>query len=133
MTIFRKEIKCIMSKEDILKIKPKRGIDVLFTPIKTNSNVYIVTISGTDLNPSNPLEECEKSDLDNFIADQLNVYSDRIRLPKELDKIPKIARQVAMNINDKKLDDNKYDFLRSKSKVATPSAPDENFRTINEG
>lgn len=134
MTIFRRSCKVIMSKEDILRLKPRRGIDVVFTPIKTNSNVYVVTISGTDLNPSNPMEELEsETELDNFINDQLNVYSDRVRLPKELDKIPKIARQVAMNVKDKRLDDNKYDFLRSKSKVATPSAPDENFRTINEG
>lgn len=122
-----------MSKEDILKIKPKRGIDVVFTPVKTNSNVYVVTISGTDLNPSNPLEECEKNDLDNFIAEQLNVYSDRIRLPKELEKIPKVARQVAMRIDDKRLDENKYDFLRSKCKVATPQAPDPSFVTVAEG
>lgn len=124
-----------MSKEDILKIKPKRGIDVMFDPIQFNSNIYIVTISGTDLNPSNPLEECEKNDIDNFINDQLNIYSDRIREPKDLAKIPKVARQVAMNINDPKLDSNKYDFMRSKSKgkVATPLYPDPDFVTIDEG
>jgi len=124
-----------MSKEDILKVKPKRGIDVQFQPVKTNSNIYIVTISGTDLNPSNPLEECEMNDINNFINDQLNIHSDRIREPKDLQKIPKIARQVAMNINDKKLDDNKYDFMRSraKGKVATPVAPDPDFVTIQEG
>src|SRR6188472_3945237 len=100
MTIFRESCKVIMSKEDILKLKPRRGIDVLFQPVKTNSNIYIVTISGTDLNPSNPLEELEsKTEIDNFINEQLNIYSDRIREPKELAKIPKIARQVAMNIN----------------------------------
>lgn len=132
--IFRKSCKVIMSKEDILKLKPRRGIDVTFTPIKTNSNIYIVTVSGTDLNPSNPLEELESAtDLDNFINENLNIYSDRIREPKDLQKIPKVARQVAMNINDKRLDSNKYDFMRSKSKVATPSAPDEDFRTIDEG
>lgn len=134
MTVFRKSCKVIMSKEDILKIKPKRGIDVVFEPVKFNSNIYIVTVSGTDLNPSNPLEELEgQSEIENFINDQLNIYSDRIRETKELEKIPKIARQVAMNINDPKLDSNKYDFMRSKSKVATPSNPDESFRTLQEG
>ena len=137
MTIFRESCKVIMSKEDILKLKPRRGIDVLFQPVKTNSNIYIVTISGTDLNPSNPLEELEsKTEIDNFINEQLNIYSDRIREPKELAKIPKIARQVAMNINDPKLDSNKYDFMRSKAikekKIATPNFPDEDFRTIQE-
>lgn len=122
-----------MSKEDILKLKPKRGIDVTFQPVKFNSNVYIATISATDLNPSNPDEECEMNDIDNFINEQLNIYSDRIREPKDLAKIPKVARQVAMNINDKRLDCNKYDFLRSKSRIATPLFPDENFRSINEG
>jgi hypothetical protein len=133
MTIFRKSCKVIMSKEDILKVKPRRGIDIVFTPIKFNSNIYVATISGTDLNPSNPLEELESAtELDNFINDQLSIYSDRIREPKDLQKIPQIARQVAMNINDPKLNSNKYDFMRSKSKVATPSNPDESFRTIQE-
>jgi len=124
-----------MSKEDILKVKPKRGIDVSFQPVKTNSNIYIVTISATDLNPSNPAEECEMNDIDNFISDQLNIYSDRIRESRDLEKIPKIARHVAMNIHDKKLDGNKYDFLRSRAKgrVATPVAPDPDFVTIQEG
>lgn len=123
-----------MSKEDILKLKPKRGIDVVFEPVKFNSNVYIVTVSGTDLNPSNPIEELESAtELDNFINENLNIYTDRIREPKDLAKIPKIARQVAMNIHDKRLDSNKYDFMRSKSKVATPMYPDEDFRTIDEG
>src|SRR5687767_4153080 len=118
MTIFRKSVKVIMSKEDILQLKPRRGIDLVFTPIKTNSNIYIVTISGTDLNPSNPLEEVEQNDLDEIIADSLNIYSDRIREPKELAKIPKIAKQMSMNLNDKRLDSNKYDFMRSKARFA---------------
>jgi hypothetical protein len=123
-----------MSKEDIMKLKPRRGIDVLFEPVKFNSNIYVVTVSGSNLNPANPLEEIESAtELDNFINQNLSIYSDRIREPKDLQKIPKIARQVAMNIHDKRLDSNKYDFMRSKSKVATPSAPDEDFRTIDEG
>jgi hypothetical protein len=123
-----------MSKEDIMKLKPRRGIDVLFEPVKFNSNIYVVTVSGSNLNPANPLEEIESAtELDNFINQNLSIYSDRIREPKDLQKIPKIARQVAMNIHDKRLDSNKYDFMRSKSKVATPSNPDENFRTISEG
>lgn len=136
--IFRKSVKVVMSKEDILSLKPRRGIDIVFTPEKTNSNVYICTISGTDLNPSNPIEELESvTELDNFINENLNIHSDRIREPKDLAKIPKIARQVAMNMNDPKLNPNKYDFLRSRAikskKFATPSAPDPNFMTIDEG
>lgn len=122
MTIFRREVKVIMSKEEILQIKPKRGIDIVFTPIHTNSNIYVVTISGTDLNPSNPLEECEQNDLDEVIANNLKIYSDRIREPKELAKIPKIARQMAMNLDDKRLDSNKYDFLRSRAAALTATA-----------
>jgi hypothetical protein len=121
MTIYRKSVKVIMSKEDILKIKPKRGIDVLFEPIHTNSNIYVCTISGTDLNPSNPAEELEgPHDINNFINDQLYVYSDRIREPKELAKIPVTVRQIAMNLNDPRLNnDNKYNRLRSKAKNIT--------------
>ncbi len=135
MAILRKSVKVIMSKEDILKLRPKRGIDLLFEPIKTNSNIYIVTISGTNLNPSNPSEEVEESDLDELIADQLHVYSDRIREPKDLAKIPKVARQMAMSIDDIRLNENKYDFIRSKSKdkPATPLTPDPTFVTIDEG
>lgn len=132
-----------MSKEEILRLKPKRGIDLVFTPIHTNSNIYIVTISGTDLNPSNPLEELESSsEIDEIISNDLKVYSDRIRSPKELQKIPKVARHMAMDLNDKRLDSSKYDFLRSK---ATNKEKEENcddcpteeesgtFRTIQEG
>lgn len=133
MTIFRKSVKVIMSKEEILQIKPKRGIDLLFTPIKTNSNIYVVTISGTDVNPSNPLEEINKNEIDELISNQLNIYSDRIREPKELAKIPKIAKQMAMNLNDPRLNPNKYDFLRSKARFANPMNEDQNFGTIQEG
>ena len=105
-----------MSKEEILNLKPKRGIDIVFQPVKTNSNVYIATISGTDLNPSNPLEECEENDIHETINKYLRVYSDRVRNPVEMEKIPKIVRQMGINPNEKCLDGNKYDFLRSKAK-----------------
>ena len=139
-----------MSKEEILRLKPRRGIDIVFTPIKTNSNIYIVTISGTDLNPSNPLEECEQGDLDEIIADQLKVYSDRIREPKELKKIPEFARSVKMDIKDKRLQEsNKYNSLVNKGEsekvksVVTlegkqqkqPDKPkqEEDFQVVQEG
>jgi hypothetical protein len=118
LTIFRKSVKVIMSKEEILSLKPRRGIDIVFTPIKTNSNIYIATISGTDLNPSNPLEECELGDLDEIIADKLKVYSDRVREPKELKKIPEFARSVKMDIKDKRLQEsNKYNSLVRKAET----------------
>lgn len=103
-----------MSKEDILKLRPRRGIDVVLTPIKTNSNIYIATFSGVELNPSNPLEEIEASDLDEELA-KLKIYSDRIRAPKEVDKIPKKARQMAIYLGDPELDKNKYNKLREKA------------------
>lgn len=122
-----------MSKEEILALKPKRGIDLVFTPIKTNSNIYVVTISGTDLNPSNPLEEVEKNDLDEIIADKLKIYSDRIRESKELAKIPKIAKQMSMNLNDDRLKSNKYNFMISKAKFANSLNENEDFGNIQEG
>lgn len=115
MTVFKKSVKVIMSKEDILSFTPKRGIDVNFTPVKLNSDIYVATFSATDLNPSNPLEECEKSDIDEEIA-KLTVLSDRIRTPEDLAKVPPKARQVEMHLADPLLDSNKYDFLRSKAK-----------------
>ena len=105
-----------MSKEEILKLRPKRGLDIVLEPVRYHSNIYVATISGTDLNPSNPLEECEENDINELINNQLRVYSDRIRNPKELSKIPKIARQMGMDPKSKTLDSNKYDFLRSKAK-----------------
>lgn len=105
-----------MSKEEILKLKPKRGIDIVFEPIRYNSSVYIATISGTDLNPSNPSEECEENDINETINKSLRVYSDRVRNPKEQELIPKTARQMGINPNAKCLDSNKYDFLKSKAK-----------------
>jgi hypothetical protein len=128
VTIFKKSVKVVMSKEDILNLKLKRGIDVTLTPVKFNSSIYIATFSGTDLNPSNPAEECEASDLDKEIS-KLNVYSDRIRTSEDLDKIPKTARQVDMHLGDKLLDGNKYDFLRSKAKNLKANG----FATIQEG
>jgi len=103
-----------MSKEEILNLKLKRGIDVTLTPVKFNSNVYIATFSATDLNPSSDIEECEKSDIDAEIS-KLNVYSDTIRSPEDFQKIPKTARQQEMMLNDPLLDGNKYDHLRSKA------------------
>lgn len=119
-----------MSKEEILRLKPKRGIDLVFTPIHTNSNIYVVTISASDLCPCNPSEECEKNDLDEIIADQLKIYSDRVRTPKDLAKIPKVARTVQMNIEDKRLDTNKYDCLRCNCKDVDEKT---NFGIIQEG
>lgn len=138
-----------MSREDIMNLRPKRGIDIVLTPTHTNSNIYIATISATDLNPSNPEEECQMDDLDEFINEKLNIYSDRIRDPKDLAKIPKVAHQMAMNINDKRLDDPKYDILRKKPlqtlkksdvsslegrtlQMDTLEHP-ENFQTVQEG
>ena len=103
-----------MTKEDILKLRPRRGIDVVLTPVATNSTIYIATFSGTELNPSNPLEEVEESDLDAELS-KMKIYSDRIRNPKEKDKIPKKARSMEMMLNDPKLDGNKYDHLRGKA------------------
>lgn len=115
MTIFKKSVKVVMTKEDILNLKLKRGIDVTFTPVKFNSSIYVATFSATDLNPSNPAEECEASDIDEEIA-KLNIYSDRIRTSEDLAKVPKIARSVEMHLGDPLLETNKYDFLRSKAK-----------------
>jgi hypothetical protein len=128
MTIFKKSVKVVMTKEDILNLKLKRGIDVTFTPVKFNSSIYVATFSATDLNPSNPLEECEASDIDEAIA-KLNVFSDRIRTTEDLAKVPKTARQVDMHLGDPLLDPNKYDFLRSKAK----NLKDNGFATIQEG
>jgi hypothetical protein len=114
MVIFSKSAKVIMSAEDILKLRPRRGIDVVLTPVSTNSNIYIATFSGVELNPSNPLEEIEESDLDKELA-KLKIYSDRIRAPKEVDKIPKKPRQMAIYLGDPELDKNKYNKLRDKA------------------
>jgi len=101
-----------MSKEEILNLKLKRGIDVTLTPVKYNSNIYVATFSATDLNPSNPMEECEKSDIDAELA-KLHVYSDTIRSPDDFKKIPEKARVQEMLLTDPLLDGNKYDHLRS--------------------
>ena len=120
MTVFKKSVKIIMSKEEILNFRPKRGIDVSFTPVRYNSSIYIATFSATDLNPSNEKEEREASDLDEEIA-KLKVYSDRIREPDEVAKIPKKARQVEMRLDHPLLDNNKYEILRRKAHSLRPN------------
>mgnify|MGYP006264255559 CR=1 FL=1 len=82
MTIFRHSARCVVSREDILKYRPlKQGIDILWSPVRENSTIYIVTISGSSI------DGIEKSDIDEELA-RLEVIGDRIRTPKELKKIP---------------------------------------------
>ena len=120
VTIFKKSVKLILSKEEILGLRLKKGIDVSLTPVRYNSSIYIATFSGTDLNPSSPDEEREQSDLDEEIA-KLKVYSDRIREPDEVAKIPKKARQVEMRLDDPLLDSNKYAILRRNAHSLRPN------------
>lgn len=135
MTIFRHSARCLVSREDILKYKPlKQGIDILWEPTRTNSSVFIVTISGSSI------DGIEKSDIDEELS-RLNVMGDRIRTPKELKKIPKKAVTKQSNLNDPIFKENKdYEDLLSKLKSKPVASGDggkknnkESVAIIDEG
>lgn len=107
MVVYRKSVKVVASKEDILKYIPKKGIDVLWQPVKFNSSLYIVTLSCSSISG------VYKDDIDEELT-KLNVLSDRIRDPNEVRKIPKNANTVEANINDQIFRKNKeYEDLLS--------------------
>lgn len=129
MTIFRHSARCAVTREDILQYTPKKkGIDVLWQPVKSNSSIYIVTISGSSI------DGIEKNDIDEELA-RLNVVGDRIRLPNELKKIPDKAVTKQSNIRDALFKNNKdYEDLLSKLKSKPVLSPNGDLiATIDEG
>lgn len=115
MTVFSNDpLRCKITKQDILRLIHRPGIDSCFHPTEQKDEYYCKLVA-SDINPYSPEQEHYKEDIERELA-KLNIVQDHIREFKPFTYFNSRKNRVIATILDEKIfgKENRYDVLLDK-------------------